>query len=130
MKKHHTGLTAGYVGASNSTDTGLRLLQKAGNGELLNNEFPAILTKGELVLTEFQQSNINDTLLQRAFIPNITLSDYFHSGNIENRNISPVNIVHNTYFTLPNVTNNSGYERLQKELTQMQLDAIQLARKY
>lgn len=36
-------------------------------------------------------------------------------------------VVQNITLTLPNVTNNSGYERIQKELKQMQIDAYQFA---
>jgi len=36
-------------------------------------------------------------------------------------------VVQNINLTLPNVTNESGYERIQKELRQTQLDAIQIA---
>ena len=36
-------------------------------------------------------------------------------------------VVQNITLTLPNVTNNSGYERIKKELRQMQIDAYQNA---
>lgn len=44
-----------------------------------------------------------------------------------NRLPEAVPLVQNVSLTLPNVTNNSGYERLVRELKQMQIDAVQEA---
>ena len=43
--------------------------------------------------------------------------------------VDPVPVVQHINLTLPNVTNNSGYERVAKELRQMQVNAIQEAHK-
>lgn len=47
--------------------------------------------------------------------------------NVEPARNNSVPIVQHISLTLPNVTNESGYERIQKELRQAQLDAIQYA---
>lgn len=53
-----------------------------------------------------------------------------HSRSFDmNRNQQPVIVQQDINVTLPNVTNDSGYERIKKELKQMQIDAYQLAHK-
>ena len=47
--------------------------------------------------------------------------------NVDNVRNSATPVVQNINLTLPNVTNESGYERIQKELRQAQLDALQVA---
>ncbi len=61
--------------------------------------------------------------------PDIALPDYSNLGNTITKNNNSTPVVQNVTLTLPNVTNTSGYERLQKELRQMQIDAVQFAHK-
>ncbi len=123
----HTGLDNGYVGSESSLseDERLHLFQDLAGDKLLPNEIPAILERGEIVINRDQQWNmaknvqlLYDRNLFRHSIPNRLIG---------NDKITPV--VQNITLTLPNVTNNSGYERLQKELRQMQIDALQIASK-
>ncbi len=95
IEKYHTGLKQGYVGDNKtaiSKDKRLEVLQSAGEGKLLSDEVPTILKKGELVLTELQQVNIADALLQRAMMPNFNL-DNSYLKNITPRNISQPTVV-------------------------------------
>lgn len=85
--KFHTGLDKGYVGGeSSSKNKRLEILQKAGNGDLASNEVPALLEKGEVVLTEVQQINIAENLL-KSLMPTLNLPELFNF-----KSISPVNI--------------------------------------
>jgi chromosome segregation ATPase len=59
-------------------------------------------------------------------VPNFPTAKLNNGAQIYN-NSTPV--IQNITLTLPNVTNNSGYERIQKELKQMQIDAVQYARR-
>lgn len=85
--KFHKGLDKGYVGGeSSSKNKRLEILQKAGNGDLASNEVPALLEKGEVVLTEVQQINIAENLL-KSLMPTLNLPELFNF-----KSISPVNI--------------------------------------
>ena len=99
------------------------MFQKFGNGKLRPDEVPAILKQGELVMNKEQQENMakNMQMLYSKFV----LQNNIPKDIKANNNTTPV--VQNITLTLPNVTNNSGYERLQKELKQMQIDALQVA---
>lgn len=58
-------------------------------------------------------------------LPNMQLPQYDFA--MTRNETTPV--VQNITLSLPNVTNNSGYERIKKELRQMQIDAYQIAHK-
>ena len=128
LQKYHDGLDKGYVASKYrplSDDDRLQMFQRFGNGKLQTNEVPAILKQGELVMTQEQQENMVKNM-QMLYGKNIIQ----HNPPTDirtNNNTTPV--VQNINLTLPNVTNNSGYERLQKELKQMQIDALQIANK-
>lgn len=93
FEEYHTGLDKGYVGSINSDNNRLKLLQKAGNGELLPNEELTILQKGELVLTKAQQMNIAETLIKRSMLPNISMQNYPMLNNVAMRNMQPVQTI-------------------------------------
>lgn len=68
----------------------------------------------------------------QSFAP--SYSSMFHMPNMQISNLDFVPaqdrttpVVQHVTLTLPNVTNNSGYERIKKELYQMQIDAYQFA---
>lgn len=125
--KYHDGLEKGYVGSKYrklTDDEMLNLFQKFGNGQLKPGEVPALLKQGELVMTPEQQANIARNMQMLYGESAMTYNN--PPQNIHtNNNTTPV--VQNINLTLPNVTNNSGYERLEKELKQMQIDALQVA---
>lgn len=124
---YHDGLEKGYVGSKYrklTDDEMLNLFQKFGNGQLKPGEVPALLKQGELVMTPEQQANIARNMQMLYGESAMTYNN--PPQNIHtNNNTTPV--VQNINLTLPNVTNNSGYERLEKELKQMQIDALQVA---
>lgn len=96
IKKYHKGLEEGIVGSNLtlvSQDQVLRILQKAGRGELADDEYPTILQKGEVVATVPQQYNIAEQLMQRAVTPNIAMPDYSHLNNVVSRNMQPISNV-------------------------------------
>ena len=125
LKKYHNGLGGGYAGVSTTlVNERLRMLQKLGYGELKQDEIPALLRVGELVMTPEQQENIFKNMQ--------AIHTFNYAQNVVpmasmKQNTTPV--VQNINVTLPNITNNSGYERLQKEFKQMQIDALQIANK-
>ena len=127
MMKYHDGLEKGYVGSKYrklTDDEMLNLFQKFGNGQLKPGEVPALLKQGELVMTPEQQANIARNM-QMLYGENAMTYNNPPQNIHTNNNTTPV--VQNINLTLPNVTNNSGYERLEKELKQMQIDALQVA---
>lgn len=65
--------------------------------------------------------NLSASLIQ------VNLPDFSHLTTLPQPQLNTTPVVQNINLTLPNITNHSGYERLQKELRQMQLDALQLA---
>ncbi len=94
VKTYHNGLEGGYVGDKTplSSDKRLKLLQSAGRGELLSDEVPAILQKGELVLTKGQQINLADTIRQNL-VPidytkmfNTSIPDYSYLKDVVKNN--------------------------------------------
>ena len=128
LAKYHDGLNKGYVSSKYrelTDDEMLTLFQKFGNGKLKPGEVPALLKQGELVMTPEQQENMAKNM--QTLYGNNIIQNNIPDNMIANNSSTPV--VQNITLTLPNVTNNSGYERLQKELQQMQIDAMQIAHK-
>lgn len=181
-KQYHTGLDEGYVGENPTKDQKLALLRYYSD-DLHNDEVPAVLQKGEVVLTPKQQDNIlenlrpisqeevwesliatagngkyNNTasastvsqngevvlpkLQQKDMLEflanNRVLPDYDQMFGLKNMdallNANKIETINNTTpvvqditITLPNVTNDSGYEKLVKVINQLPLDAYQRA---
>ena len=90
---------------------------------------PALLQQGELTLTSSQQDNLAAALLRNSVdYGGLAMQDYA-TGRFDFSKLpgSTQSVVQNINLTLPNITNRTGYENLQKELHQMQIDARQLA---
>ena len=134
LLRYHGGLDEGYVGAGISESERLHIFQDAASGgrdraELKKDEFLAILRKQELVLTPEQQENILPYLYRAR--PSAVIDPITHlqpQSFAPPQNISTP-VVQNINLTLPNVTNQSGYEHIKKELFQMQIDARQFAQR-
>lgn len=114
--EYHNGLENGLVGEKNAGEG----LKKVALRKLEPDEIPAILEVDEAVLTQMQQRNVMHNI-GSAFKAGINTSI------IKNNSSTPV--VQNINLTLPNVTNESGYNRLVQELQGLQLDALQYAKK-
>lgn len=126
LKKYHTGLDEGYVGDKTplSKDKRLDVLQKVGNGDLLkSDEQLSILKNDELVLTKHQGINIADTLWQKAMIPSINLPNYNLDSKVLRNNSN--NVVMNVSLNCPNVTNESGFKYIERELSLLPTRALQ-----
>ncbi|MGN0432804.1 MAG: hypothetical protein ACI4EQ_10665, partial [Lachnospiraceae bacterium] len=90
---------------------------------------PALLQQGELTLTSSQQDNLAAALLRNSVdYGGLAMQDYA-TGRFDFSKLpgSTQSVVQNINLTLPNITNRTGYENLQKELHQMQIDARQQA---
>ena len=124
VKYYHNGLENGLVDF-NKKDSNFDLVQKYG---LKKYEVPAILKQGEAVMNQEQIKNLGDAL--RAIPTASTLyttPDYTKMLSSLKTNNTPVMVTQSVNITLPNVTNNSGYENLTRELNRLKLDAYQFA---
>lgn len=124
VKYYHNGLENGLVDF-NKKDSNFDLVQKYG---LKKYEIPAILKQGEAVMNQEQIKNLGDAL--RAIPTASTLyttPDYTKMLSSLKTNNTPVMVTQSVNITLPNVTNNSGYENLTRELNRLKLDAYQFA---
>lgn len=124
VKYYHNGLENGLVDF-NKKDSNFDLVQKYG---LKKYEVPAILKQGEAVINQEQIKNLGDAL--RAIPTASTLyttPDYTKMLSSPKTNNTPVMVTQSVNITLPNVTNNSGYENLTRELNRLKLDAYQFA---
>lgn len=124
VKYYHNGLENGLVDFSKK-DSNFDLVQKYG---LKKYEVPAILKQGEAVMNQEQIKNLGEAL--RAIPTAATLyttPDYTKMLSSLKTNNTPVMITQSVNITLPNVTNNSGYENLTRELNRLKLDAYQFA---
>lgn len=126
VKYYHNGLENGLVDFSKK-DSNFDLVQKYG---LKKYEVPAILKQGEAVMNQEQIKNLGEAL--RAIPTAATLyttPDYTKMLSSLKTNNTPVMVTQSVNITLPNVTNNSGYENLTRELNRLKLDAYQFANK-
>ena len=125
---YHNGLKGGYVGAPEKTDDKLKLLLAA-TEDHLTPAVPALLQQGELVLTSSQQDNLAATLMRNSMdYGSLAMQDYVAGGfDFSKLPSTTQSVVQNINLTLPNITNQTGYENLRKELHQMQIDARQRA---
>ena len=124
VKYYHNGLENGLVDFSKK-DSNFNLVQKYG---LKKYEVPAILKQGEAVMNQEQIKNLGEAL--RAIPTAATLyttPDYTKMLSSLKTNNTPVMVTQSVNITLPNVTNNSGYENLTRELNRLKLDAYQFA---
>lgn len=126
VKYYHDGLENGLVDFSKK-DSNFDLVQKYG---LKKYEVPAILKQGEAVMNQEQIKNLGEAL--RAIPTAATLyttPDYTKMLSSLKTNNTPVMVTQSVDITLPNVTNNSGYENLTRELNRLKLDAYQFVNK-
>ena len=116
LQAYHTGIEKGLVGEKDAGEG----LKRVALRKLEPDEIPALLKLDEAVLTQLQQQNVMSNIgaAYRAGI---------NTAVIKNNSSTPV--VQNINLTLPNVTNESGYNRLVQELQGLQLDALQFAKK-
>lgn len=124
VKYYHNGLENGLVDFSKK-DSNFDLVQKYG---LKKYEVPAILKQGEAVMNQEQIKNLGEAL--RAIPTAATLyttPDYTKMLSSLKTNNTPVMVTQSVNITLPNITNNSGYENLTRELNRLKLDAYQFA---
>lgn len=124
VKYYHNGLENGLVDFSKK-DSNFDLVQKYG---LKKYEVPAILKQSEAVMNQEQIKNLGEAL--RAIPTAATLyttPDYTKMLSSLKTNNTPVMVTQSVNITLPNVTNNSGYENLTRELNRLKLDAYQFA---
>lgn len=124
VKYYHNGLENGLVDFSKK-DSNFDIVQKYG---LKKYEVPAILKQGEAVMNQEQIKNLGEAL--RAIPTAATLyttPDYTKMLSSLKTNNTPVMVTQSVNITLPNVTNNSGYENLTRELNRLKLDAYQFA---
>lgn len=120
VKYYHNGLENGLVDFSKK-DSNFDLVQKYG---LKKYEVPAILKQSEAVMNQEQIKNLGEAL--RAIPTAATLyttPDYTKMLSSLKTNNTPVMVTQSVNITLPNVTNNSGYENLTRELNRLKLDA-------
>lgn len=111
FQKYHTGLENGLVGEKGSSS-----IKDVALTKLSPNEIPAILKVNEAVLTELQQKNVMHNI-SSSFVAGVKLP------KLEKNNTTP--IIQNVTLTLPNVTNDGGYNRVVQELKSLQLEALQ-----
>lgn len=124
VKYYHNGLENGLVDF-NKKDSNFDLVQKYG---LKKYEVPAILKQGEAVMNQEQIKNLGEAL--RSIPTAATLyktPNYTKMMSSLKTNNTPVMVTQSVNITLPNVTNNSGYENLTRELNRLKLDAYQFA---
>ena len=123
VKYYHNGLENGLVDF-NKKDSNFDLVQKYG---LKKYEVPAILKQGEAVMNQEQIKNLGEALRSIPTAATLyTTPDYTKMMSSLKTN-TPVMVTQSVNITLPNVTNNSGYENLTRELNRLKLDAYQFA---
>ena len=109
----------------NKKDSNFDLVQKYG---LKKYEVPAILKQGEAVMNQEQIKNLGEALRSIPTAATLyTTPDYTKMMSSLKANNTPVMVTQSVNITLPNVTNNSGYENLTRELNRLKLDAYQFA---
>ena len=124
VKYYHDGLENGLVDFSKK-DSNFDLVQKYG---LKKYEVPAILKQGEAVMNQEQIKNLGEALKSIPTAATLrTVPDYTKMLSSLKTNNNPVMVTQSVNITLPNVTNNSGYENLTRELNRLKLDAYQFA---
>lgn len=124
VKYYHNGLENGLVDF-NKKDSNFDLVQKYG---LKKYEVPAILKQGEAVMNQEQIKNLGEALRSIPTAATLyTTPDYTKMMPSLKTNNTPVMVTQSVNITLPNVTNNSGYENLTRELNRLKLDAYQFA---
>jgi chromosome segregation ATPase len=124
VKYYHNGLENGLVDF-NKKDSNFDLVQKYG---LKKYEVPAILKQGEAVMNQEQIKNLGEALRSIPTAATLyTTPDYTKMMSSLKANNTPVMVTQSVNITLPNVTNNSGYENLTRELNRLKLDAYQFA---
>lgn len=124
VKYYHNGLENGLVDF-NKKDSNFDLVQKYG---LKKYEVPAILKQGEAVMNQEQIKNLGEALRSIPTAATFyTTPDYTKMMSSLKANNTPVMVTQSVNITLPNVTNNSGYENLTRELNRLKLDAYQFA---
>lgn len=124
VKYYHNGLENGLVDFSKK-DSNFDLVQKYG---LKKYEVPAILKQGEAVMNQEQIKNLGEALRTIPTAATLyTTPDYTKMLSSLKTNNTPVMVTQSVNITLPNVTNNSGYENLTRELNRLKLDAYQFA---
>lgn len=128
----NTELTDIELGAmsngSTTTNTGKDLTQSAPS---IGEEYSTASTyqEGNAVLTPFQNEQF-ETLIKN--IPNMSALIPYHAVFTPNLNNSPTSItpvVQNITLTLPNVTNENGYNNLVDALKSLPLDTVQYTHK-
>ena len=120
-QKYHTGLEKGLVGKNStplSDEQRFKLLQRVARTDLKPDEIPAILQKGEAVMTPEQIRNVTDNLISASYGKILTIPNLPSSKQ-------DVNITQHITITLPNVTNEGGYNKVVKEIQALQLVAYQ-----
>lgn len=124
VKYYHNGLENGLVDFSKK-DSNFDLVKKYG---LKKYEVPAILKQGEAVMNQEQIKNLGEALRTIPTAATLyTTPDYTKMLSSLKTNNNPVMVTQSVNITLPNVTNNSGYENLTRELNRLKLDAYQFA---
>ena len=130
VEKYHTGLEQGYVGGNKfrplSDDERLNILRRASIDGLKSNEVPAILQKGELVLTKDQIKGITNSLVAPDYYGNLANSLSSIPQGIIGRES---NVTQNITVTLPNITNTGGYENFVRAINQLGNDALQFSKR-
>ena len=125
---YHDGINKGYVGENLSKDKRLTLLKSVANGNLLSDEVPAILQRGELVLTELQQNNLAKALWQNPIMPDISMPKYDYT-KLSNKNDGSFTMTGDINITCPGVTSQEVvgqiHTALQRKFTGMNLKANQ-----
>ena len=130
IQEYHTGLEQGYVGGSKfrplSDDERLNILRRASIDGLKSNEVPAILQKGELVLTKDQIKGITNSLVAPDYYGNLANSLSSIPQGILGRES---NVTQHITVTLPNITNTGGYENFVRAINQLGNDALQFSKR-
>ncbi len=108
---YHNGLKGGYVGAPEKTDDKLKLLLAAAEDHLTP-AVPALLQQGELVLTASQQDNLTAALMCHSVDYGSLALGSYASGGFDFSKLpgTTQSVVQNINLTLPNITNQTGYE--------------------
>lgn len=130
---YHDGIESGVVGEGQSSKQKHEVLKRASTG-LLTDEVPAILQKGEIVLTEAQQGYLAENLIKSSIIPDysdmikVNLPDYSQLDKII---LKPANSysIGDIHVTCPGITSDDVAKQIgsaiQKEFNGLSLMAIQ-----
>lgn len=108
------------------------LIAKAGNGKY-NKPTSTVSQNDDVTLPELQQKDMMEFLSNNRVIPDYdqmfglkNMDAFLNANKIETVNNSTP-VIQDITITLPNVTNESGYEKLVKVINQLPLDAYQMA---